>query len=111
MIFGLLALFSTQQLIYLPTDEDLSGEYEADDSSLVAFVPNQTIIVKNRYSNTGVTMYRSVNVGVSKEGLHLHEPVFNIFVLPSFIPWNELEYQKHIPNSNKNEPFTFYIKK
>ncbi|MEM9510369.1 MAG: hypothetical protein AAGA16_22245, partial [Cyanobacteria bacterium P01_E01_bin.35] len=110
IIIGLLALFLIRQLPYSPTSkEDSSNEYKADKSSPVTFISGQTIILKNRYGSTGVTVLRSVNVGVSEKGLHLREPILNMLLLPSLIPWDEIKYQKLTQHDNKNKPYTFYL--
>ena len=110
IIIGLLVLFSIGHSPYFSNiGKNSSKEHKANESSTATFISNQQVILKTSNIDTRVTVFRSVSVGVSEEGLHLSQLILNMIFLPSLISWDELKYQTPTDNGNRNKPYTFYL--
>ena len=89
---------------------ELSKRYKVEQCCPSAFITNQQGVFRTPNSNRTSTTIRSLNIGVSEEGLYLYRPFMNDIFYPSLlIPWSEIEYQTSYSQDSEDKRHTFYM--
>lgn len=98
-------LFFLSWLISLPIRWDkLSEKYKVQGIEPSTFLINQAGGFK---SDKGSASIKGLIIGVSNEGLHLSVPFLEVFFPSLLIPWAEINYQKVVNSSSREEYIIF----
>lgn len=101
-------LFFLLWLISLPIRWDkLSERYKVDEGIKPStFLINQTGGFK---SDKGSASIKGLIIGISDRGLHLSVPFLEVFFPSLLIPWAEIDYQKVVNSSSKEEYIILHL--